>query len=161
MRVELEFFFTKIIDSKVCYWKNNIDITEAEEDPDNIVLKILESDINETPKMLKEKYIVHSTSWRYEEKGLITLMYLVYSDHLDFGINPIKTIPFNQLRLAISTSYKKPRPQIIKEENVISHAVRHLAYLVKDGNYDSYKKCLTKETVKKLKELKSIPAGEI
>jgi hypothetical protein len=161
VNVNLEFFFTKIFDRTVSYWKNTIDISGARTNPDDIVLQILENKLKESPEILKEDYIVHSTSWRYEERDSIVLTYLIYSDFMDFGNNKIKNMPFSNLRLAISTSHKRPRPKVITEENVISHAIRHLAFLIKNGNHDGYKKSLSKETLRKLKELKDIPAGEI
>jgi len=160
MDVNLEFLFTKITDSTVSYWKNTIDISGAKTDPDDIVLQILENKLKESPEILKEDYIVHSTSWRYEEGGNIVLTYLIYSDFMDFGSNEIKTVPFSNMRLAVSTSHKRPRPELITEEHVISHALRHLAFLIKNGNYDDYKRCLSKGTLSKLRRLKEIPAGE-
>ncbi|MBP7927718.1 hypothetical protein KAZ57_01055 [Patescibacteria group bacterium] len=161
MSVYIEFFFTKIVGNQVLYWRNLVDISQATTDPDEIVLQIVKNDLEETPQIIKERFIIHSTSWRYETGKGIVLTYLIYADSLDFKKINVISVPFQDLRLAISVSHKKPRPEKISELNVVSHAIRHLAFLIKNGDHDKYKERLNKETIQNLKKLNVEIAGEI
>lgn len=69
--------------------------------------------------------VVHSTSWRYQPGGQIVLTYAVCPD-------PDPELPameLTDLRLARGASPATPTPDDVQVENVIAHALRHLAHL--------------------------------
>ena len=74
--------------------------------------------------------VAHSTSWRYEE-GRVLLTYIVVvepPDHL--APNSLVTIPV--ARATIARGEAMAPPSAIGVAAVLEHALRHLAWLVKD-----------------------------
>ncbi|WP_204043204.1 hypothetical protein [Acrocarpospora phusangensis] len=72
--------------------------------------------------------VVHSTSWRYRPQGQIILTYVVCPD-------PWPLLPATELeslRLATGAAPETPAPEHIHLDNVVAHALRHLAYLLEN-----------------------------
>jgi hypothetical protein len=71
--------------------------------------------------------VVHSTSWRYVPDGRVILTYAVCPD-------PVPDAPRAVLagvgEVAIGPAPAVPAPERIEVENVVAHAVRHLALLL-------------------------------
>ncbi|GAA0975206.1 hypothetical protein GCM10009555_032670 [Acrocarpospora macrocephala] len=70
--------------------------------------------------------VVHSTSWRYRPQGQIVLTYAICPD-------PDPHLPATELetiRLARGATPSSPTPEHVHLENVVAHALRHLAYLL-------------------------------
>ncbi|MDH2429464.1 hypothetical protein [Sphaerisporangium sp. TRM90804] len=71
--------------------------------------------------------VVHSTSWRYEPDGGIVLTYAVCPDP-EPGL---AATVMSELRLARGGAPATPAPDVLEVENVVTHAIRHLAFLKK------------------------------
>ncbi|GAA4190184.1 hypothetical protein GCM10022252_28080 [Streptosporangium oxazolinicum] len=70
--------------------------------------------------------VVHSTSWRYRPEGQVVLTYAVCPD-------PAAHLPATALtdfQLARGATPSAPSPERLQVENVVAHALRHLAFLV-------------------------------
>ena len=98
------------------------------------------------PGIPLRRFVVHSTSWRYEH-GTLVLTYLAYSDEL----------PFDGL------------PQVLPREtdavgtgvaSVVAHAVRHLAFLA-GQEPEEYVRALTPETLAHLSRFEPDVAGRL
>lgn len=150
MKVILEVYFIKIADERVLFTKHNLDLTKKNSDPDNIVIELTKDEYHETPRIISNDFIIHSTSWRYEFDNSLVITYLVYSDHIDFSHHRVKEIPIRNLQLAKSADPKRPRPEVITDENVISHGIRHLGFLAKTEKEIIYGKHLKPQTLKLL-----------
>jgi hypothetical protein len=75
--------------------------------------------------------ILHSTSWRWEKDGTVVLTYMAYCEHAEFrGVEPVQ-LPWDQLEAPRATDPRHPRPAEIREEDVVSHGLRHLSFLVR------------------------------
>ena len=160
MNIKLEIFFTKLHEDKIVYHRHTLDITGAQENPDNIILKLVSDETNETPNMINDKFVIHSTSWRFENDGII-LTYLVYSDTVDFSNHQTKELLAKDFIIAKSENSKKPRPKEISEENVLSHAIRHLGFLIKTDEREKYVSAISAENIKMLEKAYPTLAGEI
>lgn len=83
------------------------------------------------PGLQLDRVVLHSTSWRYED-GVLTLTYLGYSDELPFEALPLVLPP-------------GARPNGGDADSVVAHAVRHLAFLIRQEP-DKYGRPLSEET---------------
>lgn len=158
MKVQLEVFFAKIERDDIYYLRKEMDLSDKSENPDLYVDELVEK-ISEELKVDKERCIIHSTSWRCAHCDLISLTYIVYSDFLDFGSSLPKVIPIGELSLA-QGSMTKPHPTHLKEENIVSHSLRHTAMLIQK-NPEVYIKALKKESLEKFNKIAIALAGKI
>jgi len=71
--------------------------------------------------------LLHSTSWRFE-RGAVVLSFLVVMDESRIG--EFETVPVHRVDLARSTATEAP--PAIGYEQVLEHALRHLAWLAKE-----------------------------
>jgi hypothetical protein len=153
----LEIFFTKIIEEEVLYYKYIENVSQINDDPDNLVTKYLISTFPD----ISDNYIVHSTSWRYDNKGKIILTYVVYSDDLDFQTLKTQHINIHHLKNSEATNLKKPRPIELNEKDVISHGMRHFSFLIRKDKKNKFKKILLKNTYKIFHQLDEEISGAI
>ena len=160
MQLKLEIFFTKLDTDKIVYHRHTVDMSDKNEDPDITVTKLVANEIGQTPKMLGDKFVIHSTSWRYEEQG-ITLTYIVYSDKIDSADHSVKELLVKDLKIAQSDDPKKPRPEIIEEKNIISHAIRHLGFLARTNERGKYLGAINSENIELLEKAYTDLAGEL
>lgn len=124
----LEIFLTQFVDHRVVYHRLELDITHLSDNPDELVLLAVQK---YSPKIIsKQRIISHSTSWRYVPGGQTVITYLVYSDDFDFSGQNTSTLDISALSILESGDAAKPAPANIQIENVISHGIRHLAFLV-------------------------------
>jgi len=68
--------------------------------------------------------LVHSTSWRYERDAVV-LSFMVVLDPV--GIGSMAVAPIGRTELARSTAHAAP--SVIGHNQVIEHALRHMAWL--------------------------------
>ena len=75
------------------------------------------------------------------------LTYVAYSDELEFKRGNTHSISLKNLR-TITKQSRKPRSRAALEKQVVSHAMRHLAFLVQTDHQNDLKSALTPEIVK-------------
>lgn len=160
-KITIELFFMKLEHNVVKYLRDEINITHQPNDPDTYVEQALLTDLHPLSSLVKKQYIIHSTSWRYETPNTLILTYVIYSDHIDFGSNSVKTLPFYSLHIAKGEHPHRPRPKVILEEHVIAHALRHLGFLVQSDHKHLYAAMLSPETVLKLQTLHASLGGKL
>jgi len=160
MKLFIEVFFVKINLDKVIYHKHQFDITDVNSNPDDLVFNLLNDESNGIPKIANDSFVIHSTSWRYETDKII-LTYIVYSDEIDFSKHQSKEFLASDFVIAKGEDSKRPRPKEINELNVLSHAIRHLGFLIRTGEREKYAKAISKENVEFLEKSYTALAGEI
>lgn len=158
MRYFLEVLLTKIVDTDILYKQVKTDITDKTENPDDLVLLVVQKHNNAIIE--KNRLISHSTSWRYVAGGETIITYVVYSDDFDFIEQEAVSLPIEQMYIAESGDAARPGPKEIPLESVISHGVRHLAYLV-TNNPSVYAVVLNPNTLLRFKEIDTALAGKI
>jgi hypothetical protein len=140
MKCYLEIFVTSFEgDEHIRYSRMVIDISDDASNPDDIVQELVNPPLDNMPKLSGSRYISHSTSWRYEYDGSIYLTYLVFSEGADFSRSTSEILPVHDMIVPRGGAPERPRPADIHEKYIISHGMRHLAYLVDDtdGIYQS------------------------
>ncbi len=88
------------------------------------------------------------------------LTYVAYSDELEFGRGKIKELTLTQLK-KINLSRGTPRSHAGKERQVVAHALRHIAFLIKTDYQDQFKAAFTPRTRKVFKSLWVQLAGRL
>lgn len=125
MKVRLEIFLVTLAQEGevIRYAKLIEDLTARNVDPDNAA--------REMARPHGATALLHSTSWRWEQDGTIVLTYLAYFERLDVGgLKPVP-LPRNALAPPPPTDPQRPRPTIIREQDVLAHGIRHLSFLVR------------------------------
>jgi hypothetical protein len=131
MELYVEIFFSKIIGGKIAYSKKLTRITHEDANPDKLVYDTL----NQTfPHLIASPndLLIHSTSWRFEQPGKMIVTYLVYSEELSFASHETGLLPLESLQVKGNDDPKVPRPLVLEEHHIVSHAFRHLSFLVKN-----------------------------
>ena len=126
----IEIFFVSFIQNGVKYFRLVRSLDDKNEDPDETVLKLVRAELDVTPNIIKDEFMVHTTSWRYEKPNDIYLTYLVISEKIDFGTHVTKDLYRNEMKIVININLKKPRPEVIEERHVISHGLSHISLLM-------------------------------
>lgn len=90
----------------------------------------------------------------------IMLTYVAYSDELKFGKGKGGSLPLKKLK-TITKKSRKPRSRAALEKQVVSHAMRHIAFLIKTDSQVDYKSALTPETKKVFESLWVALAGRV
>jgi hypothetical protein len=75
---------------------------------------------------LDDVLLVHSTSWRWVD-GTVVLTYLVVVGSTDLDVAPIRHV-------ALARSDASAAPTTIASNQVLEHALRHLAWLAKEDD---------------------------
>lgn len=158
MQHTLEIFLTKIVDTDILYKQVKIDITDKTENPDDLVLLAVQK-YNQVI-IEKSRLISHSTSWRYVEGGETIITYIVYSDDFDFDASTALSLPIEEIQIIESGDTARPAPKEIPVTSVVSHGVRHLAFLVSNSP-SIYQVALSPNTVLRFKEIDTTLAGKI
>lgn len=158
MNLQLEIFFAKIENEEILYLRKTMDLSQKSENPDQYVDSIVEGE-GEKLNLVKEKCIIHSTSWRCAHCDLVALTYIVYSDYMDLMREEVKNIKLEDLSLSHGTS-QKPTPIHLEEKNIVAHALRHLSLLIKDSP-ETYVGALTESSLVVFKKLGLALAGNI
>ena len=161
MKLSLEVIVASLVDhSTVRYFILTEDITKWENDPDKIVLELLDSPECEFPSIAKKNCFVHSTSWRFEPHQTIVLTYFVYSDLLMFRNKGCKILSLEDAVICTSSIPHVPRPPEIAEEHVVAHGIRHLSHLVKN-NCQNVCSILAPQSIQVFQDMDSVLAGRI
>lgn len=154
----LEIFLTKFDHDQVAYRREEIDITQQTENPDELVLLAVQKYSSQI--ISRQRLISHSTSWRYVEGGKTIITYIVYSDDFEFSSSTYLKLDFSSLKIIDSGDTAKPAPNNITVENVISHGIRHLAYLVVH-NSSLYAQVVNPESLTSFQTIDQALAGKI
>ena len=158
MQHTLEIFLTKIVDTNILYKQVKIDITAKTENPDDLVLLAVQKYNQEIIE--KNLIISHSTSWRYVEGGETIITYIAYSDDFELDAASSETFPIEEISILESGDVARPSPKEIPLQSVVSHGVRHLAYLA-TNNPSVYVSVLSQNTMLRFKEIDTALAGKI
>jgi hypothetical protein len=159
MKTILEVFYMRIVGKGVRYQRKAADLSRKGGDPDAMIWSLIhEKRSTDLADAEEHEFIVHSTSWRYE-RGKIVLTYAAYSDELEFKDGRFKSLSLKRLR-TIQKKSQKPRSQTELHNKVVSHAIRHIAFLTQLGE-DDFKSVLTSRTAKVFETLWGNLAGEV
>lgn len=86
--------------------------------------------------------------------------YVAYSDDLELEKGKARTVPLRTLS-TITKKSRKPRSQAELEKKVVSHAMRHIAFLIRTDKEIDFKSAMTAETRKVFKTLWVSLAGRV
>lgn len=128
MNLKLEVFIAQLLSDRVRYRRVELPLAAPNTPPDHAVRDLVEG-LHPDSSIFVENYLSHSTSWRYEANGNIVLTYLVCLDDEDFQDEQWQELHADALNLAGSDDACQPTPRQISEQQVLSHAIRHLAFL--------------------------------
>ena len=161
MKTSLEIFYLRVVGKSVRYQRKEANLSRRGGDPDRMIRSLLHEKRRASSGKVQEKeFIVHSTSWRYAQPNKIILTYVAYSDELEFEKGKAKSLSLKKLR-TISKKSRKPASRAELEKKVVSHAMRHIAFLIQTGDQDDFKSALNKETTEVFEKLWVSLAGEI
>lgn len=161
MQLSLEVILATLSDqSTIRYCVRNEDITDWEHDPDKIVLELLESPEYDIPSVARDNCFIHSTSWRYEPHQTVVLTYFVYSDIPMISESICKLLPLHDATISFSADPTKPRPARIDEEHVVTHGIRHISHLVKEGSQNILR-ILSPDSIQAFQSIDSLLAGRL
>ena len=123
-KVVLELFLTSPSnDRTLAYGVRTADLSRDSSDPDSVAHGLMPSDCRPV--------ILHSTSWRWEKNGTLILTYLAFSEDSKCESAEPSRLAWNELLPPQTTDPKKPRPAVIRQQEVLAHAVRHITFLVR------------------------------
>jgi len=160
MQTILEIFYVRIQGKQVRFQRKMANLTQRSRNPDKVIESLIqEKRQTETGEVEQRGFIVHSTSWRYEPKGKVLLTYVAYSDELEFKRGKTKQIPLSKLR-TLTKKKREPRSQTELEKQVVSHAMRHIAFLLQTGA-EEFENALTPKTKQVFERLWVSLAGEV
>jgi hypothetical protein len=161
MRTILEIFYVRIMGSKVCYQRKQPNLSKRGSNPDKLIQSLIQEKRNNSSGDVEEKeFIVHSTSWRYTKPDKVILTYVAYSDELEFQKGKTKSLPLKKLKTITKKSHK-PRSQTELQNRVVSHAMRHIAFLIQTERQSDFTSALTPETKKVFEKLWVSLAGKV
>jgi hypothetical protein len=123
-KVNLELFIVNPAEGEtIAYGRRLADLSQDSTDPDTVARSLLVSGCNPA--------ILHSTSWRWEKNGTLIITYLAFSEDSKCRAAEPSRLSWNELFPPQSTDPKKPRPAVIREQDVLSHGIRHITFLVR------------------------------
>jgi len=159
MKTILEIFHLRIVKERVRYDRKEVNLSRKGSDPD----KLIWSHIRQEPRdsaAEEHEFIVHSTSWRFEQPGKVILTYIAYSDELTFEKDKAKSISLKAVQ-TVTKKTRKPRSRAEVEKKVVSHALRHIAFLIKTDDQIEFKSAMKPETMEKFEDLWVSLAGRV
>jgi hypothetical protein len=161
MRTILEIFYIRIMEDRVRYQRKQANLSKKGGDPDSMILSLIqEKNRDSAGEVEEQEFIVHSTSWRYEQPGKVMLTYVAYSDELEFEKGKSQSFLLKKLK-TIAKKSEKPRTRAALEKKVVSHALRHIAFLIKTDSQTDFKSALIPETREVFEKLWVSLAGKL
>ena len=159
MQTVLEVFYVRIVGRQVQYQRRQVNLTQRGSDPNRVIQALVsEKREQETGQVEEREFIIHSTSWRYKPPRQIVLTYVAYSDELEFKRGSVRRLPMKRIK---ALTQSQPRSRTGLENQVVAHALRHIAFLVKTGDQGDFKSALTPATRKIFQSLWVTLAGRI
>jgi len=161
MQTQLEIFYVRIMGDRVRYQRKQVSLDKRGEAPDHMIQSLIQEKHQAASGDVEEQeFVIHSTSWRYETPGKVILTYIAYSDELEFQKGKSTSFPLQKIK-TITKQSRKPRTQTAIEKKVVSHGLRHIAFLIRTGNQIDYKSALRPETRKVFEKLWVSLAGKL
>jgi hypothetical protein len=159
MKTILEIYYLRIAGKRVRYQRKQVNLNRKGSDPDELIWSHIRRRQRDEPAE-EHEFIVHSTSWRYERPGKVLLTYVAYSDELTFEKGKAKSLSLKGLR-TISKKSRKLRSQAELEKKVVSHAMRHIAFLIRTDKQIDFKSAMTPKTTEAFEKLWVSLAGRV
>lgn len=163
MKTILEVFYLRIVGDHIRYQRKEANLSRKGGDPDKMIWSLIKDSHNkpgESEEMEEKDFIVHSTSWRYERPGKVILTYAAYSDELKFEKGKAHNLSLQKLRTLTKKS-QQPSSRAELEKKVVSHAMRHIAFLIKTDDTNEFKKALTPKAITAFKKIWVSLAGRV
>ena len=163
MQTILEIYYLRIVDDRVRYQRKQANLSKKGGDPNVMIQSLIlekRDDAEGSREIEKKEFVVHSTSWRYVKPNKVVLTYVAYSDELEFEKGKFQSLPLKNLKKLTKKS-QRARTRAAQEKQVVSHAMRHIAFLIKTDNQIDFKSALTPETMKIFKKLWVSLAGRV
>jgi hypothetical protein len=161
MQTILEIFYLRILGDKVHYQRKQANLSKKGGDPNRMIKSLIQEKRRASSGKVEQKeFIIHSTSWRYMQPGKVILTYVAYSDELEFEKGKAKSLPLKNLK-TITKKSRKPRSRGELEKKLVSHAMRHIAFLIRTGGLDDFESALTAESKKVFEKLWVSLAGKV
>ncbi|HMD79880.1 MAG TPA: hypothetical protein VKE92_01155 [Anaerolineales bacterium] len=161
MKIILEIFYLRIVGNRVRYQRKQANLSRKGGDPNHMIQSLIQEKRETASGEVEEKeFVVHSTSWRYAQPDKIMLTYVAYSDELEFEKGKFHSVPLKNLK-TITKKSRKPRNRAALEKTVVSHAMRHMAFLIRTDDQIDFDSALTPETKKVFKSLWVSLAGRV
>jgi hypothetical protein len=158
MQILLEIFYMRIVDDAVHYQRKPVSLSEGGEDPDRTIKSLIRRKFHASE--VEEEFVVHSTSWRYTPPDKVVLTYVAYSDELEFKPGEAQSLPLEELR-TVTISTPRPSSPAELEKQVVSHAMRHIAFLVKTDYEGALRGVLTPTTIEVFEAVWVALAGRV
>jgi hypothetical protein len=142
MKTTVELFLVAPVKGGFHWLRKAIDISQEQQDPDTVATHFLDYFFCDTRSVTeKERYILHSTSWRYEPRDYIVLTYIAFAETFRFEHLSPGFLQYKEMSVVSGRNPKIPRPKgRLLPEQILSHGMRHIAYLVAhdaDGIFSS------------------------
>lgn len=160
MKTILEVYYLCLVGEAVLYQRKHFNLSNTRKDPDLLIPSLIQQKFQASAKEVQEEFTVHSTSWRYTRPGAVLLTYIAYSDEFEFGRGVVKKLTLQQLR-KINISTGRPRSSEGVQRQVVAHAMRHLAFLIKTDYQNQFKDAFAPRTRKVFKSLWISLAGRV
>jgi len=123
-KVILELFLASpSSDQTIAYGVKTADLSRNSSDPDTFARGLMPRDCSPS--------ILHSTSWRWEKNGTLILTYLAFSEDSKCRSAEPSRLAWGELLPPQTTDPKKPRPAVIRQEDVLAHGIRHITFLIR------------------------------
>ncbi|HXK61512.1 MAG TPA: hypothetical protein PLP42_16620 [Acidobacteriota bacterium] len=123
-KVVLELFLVSpSLDRTIAYGIKTADLSRDSSDPDTVARGLVPGDCSLA--------ILHSTSWRWEKDGTLILTYLAFSEASNCKSSEPYRLAWSELLPPQSTDPTKPRPAVIRQQDVLAHGIRHITFLVR------------------------------
>jgi hypothetical protein len=161
MQTILEIFYVRIMGDRVHYQRKQANLSKKGGDPDRRIQSLIQEKSHDSADEAEEnEFLIHSTSWRYEKPSKVMLTYVAYSDELEFEKGKSHSFPLKKLR-TITKKSTKPRTRVALEKKVVSHGLRHIAFLIRTDPQTDFKSALSPETIEIFEKLWVSLAGKL
>ncbi|RPJ29497.1 MAG: hypothetical protein EHM33_00580 [Chloroflexi bacterium] len=161
MKTILEVFYLRIVGANVRYQRKETNLSRKGGDPDRMIWSLIQEKRRDSAGEAEDQeFLIHSTSWRHEKPDKVVLTYIAYSDELKFEKGKAHNLSLKKLRTLTKQS-RPPRSQAELEKKVVSHAMRHIAFLIKTDDQNEFKSALSPRTIAIFKKIWVSLAGRV
>jgi hypothetical protein len=134
------FVVSPTADGGVSYGRRTAVLNKKSGDPDTVVHALL--------KNICKPALLHSTSWRWEKDGTLTLTYLAYSEDPRCASVETQKLAYAEILPPQTTDPLKPRPAEIREHDVLAHGLRHITFLMRYSSDDRIRQAVSENSLK-------------